>query len=295
MARRAQSAASWLAAGLGWRQQADRRQRLSHLGQAAGQERGAHPGELAAAQHRVGHRGQQKLAGGRGRAVLAADRGSGRPGQVDADAPARADRHIEPPGARRRHRGEVEHARLVPAALDDLQGEPVAPALVVGHPGAAERREAGLGRGGTTGGAGRGPPGADEAGGDGGAVRREHESLNVYLAPVAVPLRREHQRRPGRPDTGRRAHCCPAPRRRRPRLRRVHPARSGPGWPGPRGHAGRGRPARRRTPRPGGRRGPAEHVHLPQGTQHRADPVQADFLRRLAGRFEVLVQPPVPG
>jgi hypothetical protein len=43
------------------------------------------------------------------------------------------------------------------------------------------------------------------------------------------------------------------------------------------------------------RRGPAEHSHLTQGTQHRADSVQADFLRRLAARLEILVQPPVPG
>src|ERR1700733_15408848 len=124
------------------------------------------------------------------------DHDSGCPRQVNADAPAQADRHVEPPGARRRHRGEVKHAGLVPAALDDLHGEPVAPALVVGHPGTTERRKAGLWRSGTTrggtGGAGRGPPGAHEAGGDGGAVWREHEGLNVYLALLAVPLRWEH-------------------------------------------------------------------------------------------------------
>ena len=75
----------------------------------------------------------------------------------------------------------------------DLQGEPVAPALVVGHPGAAERREAGLGSGGTAGGCGCFPPGADEAGGDGGAVRGQHQGQHVHLALVAVPLRRDHR------------------------------------------------------------------------------------------------------
>ena len=212
---------------------------------------------------------------------------------------AGAERHLQPPGARRRHRGQGEYARLVPAAPGDLQGEAVAPALVVGHPRAAERREAGLGsRGTTTGGSSWFPPGADEGGGDGGAVRGQHQGQHVYLALVAVPLRRDH-----RAD---RDGQIPAARRTAARLRGSI-GRAGPGL------GGSTRASRSRAGQAAGVvqaadgqragelrgqvacRGPAEHARLPQGTQHRADPVQADLLRRLAARLEVLVQPPVPG
>ena len=149
MARRAQSAASWLAAGLGCGSRPTAVRASATSARLLARSVAFIPASWPPPSIVSATAAEQKLAGGPGRAVLAADRDSRRPGQVDADAPARADRHIEPPGARRRHRGEAEHARLVPAALDELQGEPVAPALVVGHPGAAERREAGLWRGGT--------------------------------------------------------------------------------------------------------------------------------------------------
>ncbi len=83
------------------------------------------------------------------RRAARAARGSARPGgrcllsQVDADALAPADGQVQPPGRGRRDGGEVEHAVLVPAAFPGLEGQPVRPALVIGQPGAAERRKCG--------------------------------------------------------------------------------------------------------------------------------------------------------
>ena len=113
------------------------------------------------------------------------------------------------------------------------------------------------------------------------------------LAPVAVPLRREHHAdRDGLiPAAGRTA----ARLRRRAGPVRVHPARSGPGWPVPRGLC---RPrAASAEANSAARWAAVARLSMPtwrKALSYRADPVQADFLRRLATRLEVLVQPPVP-
>ena len=290
MARRAQSAASWLAAGLGCgsRPTAVRASATSArlLARSVALIPASWPPPSIVSATAAS---RSSPAGGAGRC-------SRRTGT--AGPPVRSMRMLRPgPTGMSSHRvpgGGTAERPSTPASCQppssELQGEPVAPALVVGHPGAAERREAGLWRGGTAGGAGRGPPGADEAGGDGGSVRREHERLNVDLAPVAVPLRREHDAdRDGLiPAAGRTAarlrpgcgvFTQPAPARAG-QYRGVVQAAGGQCGGELRGQAGR--------------RGPAEQAHLAQSTHYRADPVQADFLRWLATRLEVLVQPPVP-
>ena len=109
MARRWHSAATWAGTGLLAGSARDRPQRRGHLGQAAGQLRGLDAGQRAAAQHGVGHRGEQVLADGRGWQWLVA----GRPGrrvrvsQLDPEHRPRHGRQLQPPARRRGGSGEM--------------------------------------------------------------------------------------------------------------------------------------------------------------------------------------------